>query len=90
MKKLGLFANTFQISKKYLFRTGLEFSLATPLFEQGLSLGLIQKLMGKSSSETTGLYIHISKTSLANTKSPLDYIVESQKADNEQVTTIKT
>ena len=30
------------------------------------------------------------KKSLANIKSPLDYIIDNQKIDNEQITNIKT
>lgn len=68
----------------------LRYSFAPHLLEHGVSLRHIQTLLGHGSSKTTEIYTHVSKKSLANIKSPLDYIVENQKNDNEQITKIKT
>lgn len=61
MKNLRFKANTFHLFKHYLLLAGLEFGLATQLLEQEAALRYIQTLLGKSSSETTGHFIHISK-----------------------------
>jgi len=46
------------------------------LLEQGVSLRNIQTLLGHGNSKTTELYMHISKKSLVNIKSPLDQLIE--------------
>jgi len=52
----------------------------------GKSLKPIKTLLRKSSSETTAVCRHISKKSLANIKSPLDWIIDNQNTDNKSVT----
>ena len=55
----------------------------------GSDMGFIQKLLGHGSSKTTEIYTHVSKKSLANIKSPLDAIIESQKPLNQHIKTEK-
>ena len=40
--------------------------------------------MGNGSSKTTEIYTHVSKKSLANIKSPLDTIIESQYVEKQE------
>ena len=55
----------------------------------GSGMGFIQKSLGHGSSKTTEIYTHVSKKSLANIKSPLDAIIESQKPLNQHIKTEK-
>ncbi len=52
----------------------LRHSFATHLMESGTQQRLIQKLLGHSSPKTTEIYTHISKGSITEIKSPLDYM----------------
>jgi len=45
---------------------------------------------GFSEMQIVHTFSSVSKKSLANIKSPLDYIIEKQKADNDQITKLKT
>ncbi len=50
----------------------LRHSFATHLVEKGVSLNVVQQLLGHESIKTTEVYLHISDRYLKNIKSPLD------------------
>jgi site-specific recombinase XerD len=50
----------------------LRHSFATHLMEQGVSLPVIQQLLGHKSLRTTSVYLHVQQYSLDTIKSPLD------------------
>jgi len=58
------------------------------LLEKGTDLRYIQALLGHGSSKTTAVCSHISKKSLANIKTPSDWLIEEQNTDNITVTLI--
>ena len=72
--------------QKNVYPHMLRHSFATHLLEKGTGLRYIQKLLGHGNSKTTEIYTHVSKKSLANIKSPLDCLVESQCAENDRIT----
>lgn len=51
---------------------GLRHSYATHLMENGIDTTFIQKLLGHSNIKTTQIYMHVSKATIENVKSPLD------------------
>ena len=50
-----------------------------------LVLRYIQELLGHGNLKATEIYTHLSKKSLANSKSPLDDIVASQRTENQNL-----
>lgn len=50
----------------------LRHSFATHMMEQGVSLPIIQQLLGHRSLRTTSVYLHVQQYTLASVKSPLD------------------
>jgi len=57
----------------------------TRIIELEKDIRYIQELLGHGSSKITEIYTHVSKKSLANIKSPLDEIIESQSDVNQKI-----
>lgn len=63
------------IQKKVTFHS-LRHSFATHLLEAGVPIYHIQKLLGHKNIHTTCIYLHLTRLSLMNIKSPLDMLPE--------------
>ena len=60
------------ITKKGVVVHTLRHCFGTHLYEAGVDLRTIQKLMGHTSPATTAMYIHVSKRIISNVVSPID------------------
>ena len=58
--------------KKHVVVHTLRHSFATHLLEQGVNLRYIQELLGHTSSKTTEIYTHVSRSGMIEVKSPLE------------------
>lgn len=59
------------VTKKVGIHT-LRHSFATHLMEQGVSMPIVQQLLGHKSLKTTSIYLHVQQYSINAVKSPLD------------------
>jgi site-specific recombinase XerD len=50
----------------------LRHAFATHMLEQGVSLPIIQQMMGHKSLKTTSVYLHVQQYSIQAVQSPLD------------------
>ena len=69
-----IFKNALEKSgvKRQVGIHSLRHSFATHLLEQGVSLPIIQQLLGHTSLKTTSIYLHVQEYSILAVKSPLD------------------
>lgn len=64
LKKAGI--------QKQVSLHSLRHSFATHMMEQGVSLPVIQQLLGHKNIRTTSIYLHVQQYTLESVKSPLD------------------
>ncbi|MEK7878871.1 MAG: tyrosine-type recombinase/integrase, partial [candidate division NC10 bacterium] len=58
----------------------LRHSFATHLLESGVNILVVKKLLGHRSLRTTEIYLHVAKTYLEDTQSPLDLLPDLKNA----------
>jgi len=58
----------------------LRHSFATHLLESGVNILVVKKLLGHRSLRTTEIYLHVAKTYLEDTQSPLDLLPDLRNA----------
>ena len=70
----GAFLKTLRTTsiRKPATPKALRHAFATHLYEAGVDLHTIQELLGHADIKTTRIYLHLSRTRLAQVKSPLD------------------
>ena len=61
-----------------LYAAGLRLSYATGLLEAGVDILTISRLLGHASFSTTMVYLHVRRTHLLRTPSPLDWLPTRQ------------
>ena len=91
MKNLQLISTSYRI--RDLAEVGFAFGRRIKGFSIDIKetdVGDIQKLLACRSSKTAEIYTHVSQKSLANSKSPLDHLIEQQSNDNVHVTEHKS
>ncbi|MFW6022659.1 MAG: site-specific integrase [Halanaerobiaceae bacterium] len=59
----------------------LRHCFATHLLEKGVDIFHIQQLLGHANPQTTALYIHLTRKSVLNIKSPLDIMMDFDTDD---------
>ena len=68
---------------KHVTMHSLRHAFGTHLLEAGVNVRVIQALLGHRSLVTTQIYMHLARTYLVQTKSPLDRPVDKKEDDSE-------
>ena len=57
----------------------LRHSYATSLLDRGVSIRLIQEILGHKSPQTTSIYTHVTEKSVENLRAALDDLIDEPK-----------